>query len=269
MQTEWPAERFSSVAQLYGPSAVQRFRHARVAVIGMGGVGSWTVEALARSGVGELILYDLDDVCVSNTNRQIHTLSDTVGGFKVSVMAERCRQINPAIEVVERCQFITPDNLDEPTLRTVDFVVDAIDSVRPKVALIAALQRWGTPFVMTGGAGGQKDPTQIHVADLAQVIQDPLAASVRRQLRRHHGYPGGGRTMKVACVSSTEPLTYPGTAERSENPRLSCDFGLGASVAVTATFGLVAAELVLRHLAKAEESAARKTLSAAVEHSEP
>ncbi|MCH8550626.1 MAG: tRNA threonylcarbamoyladenosine dehydratase [Natronospirillum sp.] len=248
-------DRFGGIARLYGTEALARFQSARVAVVGVGGVGSWAVEALARSGVGSLTFWDLDDVCVSNTNRQSHTTTDTLGQFKVDVLAERCRAINPDIEVAPRQQFLTPGNLDDSTLADHDFVIDAIDSVPVKVALVLALREAGVPYVLTGGAGGQTDPTQIRRADLSAAVQDPLAARVRQMLRREHGFPGGGRRMKVPCIYSQEPLVYPqpdGTVCATRHPdagnNLNCAGGFGASMAVTATFGMVAVAAALEAL---------------------
>ena len=248
-------DRFNGVARLYGDQALQAFRHAHVAVIGVGGVGSWSVEALARSGIGELTLFDLDDVCVSNTNRQLHTLSSTIGQFKVDVLAERCRDINPDIIVHTRQTFITVDNLAEQGLDKLSFVIDAIDSVKVKVALIHYCRRHKIPFVTTGGAGGQIDPTRVQVVDLAKTIQDPLAARVRSELRKQHGYTKGGKSMGVPCVFSDEPLVYPqedgtvcATKNLSGGTRMNCAGGFGAAMAVTATFGMVAASAALKRL---------------------
>ncbi|MFY0665667.1 MAG: tRNA cyclic N6-threonylcarbamoyladenosine(37) synthase TcdA [Natronospirillum sp.] len=249
-------DRFNGVARLYGTRALDAFRRAHVAVIGVGGVGSWSVEALARSGIGELTLYDLDDVCVSNTNRQLHTLGSTIGQFKVDVLAERCRDINPDIVVHARQAFITADNLADQGLNDMAFVIDAIDSVKVKVALIDYCRRQKIPFVTTGGAGGQIDPTRVQLVDLAKTIQDPLAARVRSELRKQHGYVKGGKSMGVPCVFSDEPLVYPqddGTVCATKNltggTRMNCAGGFGAAMAVTATFGMVAASAALKRLA--------------------
>ena len=248
-------DRFDGVARLYGEAALARFHSAHVAVIGVGGVGSWTAEALARSGVGELTLFDLDDVCVSNTNRQLHTLNSTLGELKVDVLAERCRDINPDIQVHARQQFITPDNLADSGLAEMDFVVDAIDSVRVKVALVCFLRQMGVPYVLTGGAGGQIDPTRVRRGDLSKAIQDPLAARVRQTLRQQYGFAKGGKNMKVPCIFSDEPLMYPqddgtvcATKNLSGGTRMNCAGGFGAAMAVTATFGMVAASAALEHL---------------------
>lgn len=248
-------DRFNGVARLYGDHALQAFRHAHVAVIGVGGVGSWSVEVLARSGIGELTLYDLDDVCVSNTNRQLHTLGSTIGQFKVDVLAERCRDINPEIIVHTRQAFVTVDNLADQGLDKLSFVIDAIDSVKVKVALIHYCRRHKIPFITTGGAGGQIDPTRVQLVDLAKTIQDPLAARVRSELRKQHGYPKGGKSMGVPCVFSDEPLVYPqedGTVCATKNltggTRMNCASGFGAAMGVTATFGMVAASAALKRL---------------------
>lgn len=250
-------DRFNGVARLYGERALDRFRSARVAVVGVGGVGSWAVEALARSGVGAITLFDLDDVCVSNTNRQSHTLVDTLGQFKVDVLAERCRNINPDVRIDAHQSFITPANLGDSGLTDMDFVIDAIDSVAVKVAMVRVLRDHRTPFIVTGGAGGQTDPTRIQRADLSRAIQDPLAARVRQHLRKQHGYPRAGKTMGVPAVFSSEPLVYPqpdGSVCNEKNlvggTRMNCAGGFGASMVVTATFGMVAAAAALDRLAK-------------------
>lgn len=248
-------DRFGGVARLYGDAALARFQAAHVAVIGVGGVGSWTVEALARSGIGTLTLFDLDDVCVSNTNRQMHTLDSTLGAFKVDVLADRCRDINPEIRVRAKQQFITPDNLADSGLAEADFVVDAIDSVRVKVALVNFLKQHQVPFVLTGGAGGQTDPARVRRDDLARAVQDPLAARVRQTLRQKHGFARGGKRMGVPCIYSDEPLVYPQadgtvctTKQLTGGTRMNCAGGFGAAMAVTATFGMVAASAALDHL---------------------
>lgn len=255
MTADLYSDRFGGVARLYGASAMDRFRAARVGVVGVGGVGSWAVEALARSGVGALTLWDLDDVCVSNTNRQLHTTVETLGQFKVEVLAERCRTINPDIQVDARLQFLTPTSIDQSALSGHDFIIDAIDSVQAKVALVLALRQARIPYILTGGAGGQTDPTRIRRADLSAAIQDPLAARVRQVLRRQHGFPKGGRRMGVPCIYSEEPLVYPqpdgtvGAARQFDGgTRMNCAGGFGASMAVTATFGMVATAAALEAL---------------------
>ena len=175
-------QRFGGIARLYGQRALGSFSQAKVCVVGIGGVGSWAAEALARAGINQITLIDMDDICITNTNRQIHAMQGTVGCLKTEVMAERIRAINPDCEVIEVDDFVTADNLAEHIKREFDYVVDAIDSVKAKVALIAFCKRNKIPVIVAGGAGGQMDPTQITVADLAKTIQDPLAAKVRSDL---------------------------------------------------------------------------------------
>lgn len=247
-------ERFGGIARLYGQQGLQRLQQAHVAVIGIGGVGSWAAEALARSGVGQITLIDLDDICVTNTNRQAHTLSSTIGELKVDAMAERLRAINPACQVEAVADFITEDNLAELLHDGVHFVVDCIDSLQPKAALIAWCKRNKLPLITTGGAGGQIDPTQIQVADLNKTFHDPLAARLRSRLKKHYGFT---RTPKknfgVPCVFSTEQLRYPTPDGQvcqekgfvGEGVKLDCAGGFGAAMTVTTTFGLVAASRAL------------------------
>ena len=197
---------------------LDRFERAHVAVIGIGGVGSWVVEALARSAIGRLTLIDLDNVAESNTNRQIHALDGNYGKAKVTAMAERVAQIDPACEVVEIEDFIEPDNMDRLLGGGFDFIVDAIDSVRTKVALIAWCVAHQQALITVGGAGGQLDPTRLRIEDLALTIQDPLLSKVRAQLRKLHGFPRGPKArFKVPAVYSDEPLIYPAAATSAGN----------------------------------------------------
>ena len=247
---DFDQQRFAGIARLYGNLGVQRLRSAHVAVVGIGGVGSWVAEALARSAVGEISLFDLDDVCISNTNRQIQALSGAVGRSKVEVMAERIRAINPDCVVHAVADFVTRDNMADCITVQMDCVIDCIDSVPAKAALISWCKRRKIQIITTGGAGGQIDPTQIQVADLNKTFNDPLAARVRSTLRRDYGFSRTpGRTYSVPCVFSTEQLRYPqadGTVCQSksfsgEGVRLDCAGGFGAVTMVTASFGMVAA----------------------------
>lgn len=242
--------RFGGIARLYGVEGLQRLTDAHVAVVGIGGVGSWAAEALARSGVGELSLFDLDDVCVTNTNRQAHTLTETVGQAKVEVMAQRIRAINPACTVHAVADFVTKESMVQYITPDLDFVVDCIDSVQAKAALIAWCKRRKIQMITTGGAGGQIDPTQIRVGDLNKTFNDPLASRVRSLLRSDYNFSRtAGRHYSVPCVYSTEQLRYPnpdGSVCLSksfvgEGVKLDCAGGFGAAMAVTASFGLVAA----------------------------
>ncbi|KPW25696.1 UBA/THIF-type NAD/FAD binding fold protein [Pseudomonas syringae pv. solidagae] len=242
--------RFAGIARLYGIEGLARLRAAHVAVVGIGGVGSWAAEAMARSGVGEISLFDMDDVCVSNSNRQLHALSSTVGQSKVEVMAERIRAINPDCIVHAVADFVTRDTMAECITPDMDFVIDCIDSVNAKAALISWCKRRKIQMVTTGGAGGQIDPTLIQIADLNRTFNDPLASKVRSTLRRDYGFSRTpNRHYSVPCVFSTEQLRYPKPdgsicLEKKfvgEGVKLDCAGGFGAVMMVTATFGMVAA----------------------------
>jgi tRNA A37 threonylcarbamoyladenosine dehydratase len=251
--------RFGGIARLYGDAALARFRVAHVCVIGVGGVGSWAVEALARSAVGRLTLIDLDNVAESNINRQIHALDDTLGMAKVSALAQRIAGINPWCQVREVEDFIDPHNLDAMIgAHGFDYVIDAIDSATAKTALIAYCRDKNVPLVTIGSAGGQIDPTRIEICDLGRTEQEPLLAKVRKRLRQQHGFPRGEKArFGIDAVYSTEPLRYPESGEscsldgdeRSGVTGLNCA-GFGSSMAVTASFGMAAAALVLRRLAE-------------------
>lgn len=254
-------QRFGGTARLYGQDALQLFADAHVCVIGIGGVGSWAAEALARTGIGTITLIDMDDVCITNTNRQIHALQGNVGKAKTEVMAERILAINPECTVHCVDDFITPDNTAELMGAGYSYVIDAIDSVRPKAALLAWCRRNKIPVVTTGGAGGQIDPTQIQVSDLAKTVQDPLAAKLRERLKHDFGVVKNSKgKLAIDCVFSTEALVYPqpdgsvcASRSTAEGPkRMDCASGFGAATMVTATFGFVAVSHVLKKmLAKA------------------
>lgn len=244
--------RFGGIARLYGEAAADALRQAHACVVGIGGVGSWSAEALARSGIGQITLIDLDMVAESNTNRQIHALGDIYGKAKVDAMAERILAINPACKINCIEDFVTPDNVGEMLDRDFSVVIDAIDQVRAKAAMIAFCRRRKLPVIIAGAAGGQIDPTQIRVADLSQTVQDPLLAKVRSVLRREYGFPRDGKKkFGVPAVYSTEALRYP-TAEAScdtaQSPTgLNCA-GFGSSVCVTSVFGMAAAAAAIRCL---------------------
>ncbi|MBX3734941.1 MAG: tRNA threonylcarbamoyladenosine dehydratase [Verrucomicrobiae bacterium] len=253
--------RFGGVARLYGEAALERLRHLHILVVGLGGVGSWSVEALARSGVGALTLVDLDDICVSNVNRQLPAMDGTIGLPKGEVLASRVRAINPECRVTPILDFFTPDSASrilEPLSGTAPLggVLDAIDPVSDKCALIAGARARGLPLVSCGAAGGRRDASQVRVGDLSEVTHDRLLRSVRRQLRRDHGFARSGR-MGVDCVYSPESPVIPGAEARACPPalddpppgrRLNCNDGLGSSVFVTATFGMIGAGRLVERL---------------------
>ncbi|HRE16429.1 MAG TPA: tRNA cyclic N6-threonylcarbamoyladenosine(37) synthase TcdA [Rhodocyclaceae bacterium] len=246
------ARRFGGVTRLYGEQGAQRLQAAHVCVVGIGGVGSWAAEALARTGVGEITLIDLDMIAESNTNRQIHALGEAYGKAKVDAMAERILDINPACRVHRIEDFVTPKNAQVLMNGGFSCVIDAIDQVRVKVSMIAHCRQTGVPIITAGAAGGQLDPTLIRVDDLARTEQDPLLSKVRSRLRKEHGYTRKpGAKFGIAAVYSSEPLRYP-VAEcttQSVETGLNCA-GFGSSVAVTASFGLTAAAYAMRKIAE-------------------
>ncbi|WP_412481127.1 ThiF family adenylyltransferase [Azonexus sp. IMCC34839] len=247
--------RFSGVSRLYGPEAAERLRNAHVCIVGVGGVGSWSAEALARTGIGAITLVDLDMVAESNTNRQIHALDNIYGKAKVDAMAERIQAINPACKVSRIEEFVEEGNT-ERILGQENFsvVIDAIDQVRPKAAMAVFCKVHRLPLVVAGAAGGQIDPTQIKVADLSEAIQDPLLAKLRSRLRKEHGFPKGPkRKFGIPAVFSTEPLRYPDRGSQCELPAnpltgLACA-GFGSSVCVTSVFGMTAAAVAINQIA--------------------
>lgn len=246
--------RFGGVTRLYGAEGAERLRQANVCVVGIGGVGSWAVEALARTGVGRIATVDLDMVAESNTNRQIHALGDIYGKAKVEAMAERVRAINPDCEVSCIEEFVTPENVTQILNRQFSLVIDAIDQVRAKAAMIAFCRRNQIAIVVAGAAGGQVDPTQVRMADLSKTVQDPLLAKVRSLLRREYGFPRDPKKkFGVSAVFSTEPLRYPennGACETERGPAgLNCA-GFGSSVCVTSAFGMAAAAQAINLIAK-------------------
>jgi len=250
-------QRFGGTQRLYGLSGTDILRQSHVCIVGIGGVGSWVAEGLARTALGQMTLIDLDDICVTNTNRQIHALQDTIGEAKVDAMTQRIMQINPACRVTQIEDFVTPDNVSELLNNSYDYVVDATDSIKAKAAMVAHCKRHKIPIITIGGAGGQIDPTQVAVTDLSKTIQDPLAAKLRSQLRRFYNFTTNPkRRFAVDCVYSTEQLRYP-QADGSVcskktltdgSVKLDCNNGLGAAVAVTATFGFVASARVIEKL---------------------
>lgn len=251
-------QRFDGLARLYGRSGLERLRNAHVAVVGIGGVGSWSVEALARSGVGRLSLIDLDDICVTNINRQIHALTPTLGELKVEATARRVRMINPECVVEAVPEFFTGANAERLLAHDFTCVLDAIDNVANKCLLLIGCRQRGIPVVTTGGAGGRTDPTELRVADLAHVTHDPLIRQVRRTLRREHGFPAAATVdCGVPCVFSTEVVRYPwsdgtvcGAKEPGSDPvRMDCNHGYGSASFVTGAFGFAAAAEVVKRIA--------------------
>ena len=256
-ENRYSERRFGGIRRLYGEHALARFRQAHVCVLGIGGVGSWAAEALARSAIGKITLVDLDHVVESNINRQLQALTETLGMAKVAVMAGRIRQINPDCEAIAVEEFLTPDNLDVLLAGGHDYIIDCIDGFRIKAGLIAHCRRRKLPLITVGGAGGQTDPTRIRVADLSRTEHDVLLSRTRRLLRSDYGFPvNPQRRFAVPCVYSLEQLHYPDDSggvsrEKPGSGGLSCAGGLGSVATVTAAFGLVAASHVLNKLSAA------------------
>ena len=249
-------ERFGGIKRLYGVQQANIIKQAHVCLIGIGGVGSWAAEALARSGVNQLTLIDHDDIATSNTNRQIHTLSDTFERSKVEVMASRIQQINPQCSINVIDDFITETTLEKYLLANYDFVIDAIDNIRFKAAIIYYCKRNKIPIITTGGAGGLTDPTKIDVVDLSKTWNDPLAAKVRATLRNKYGFSKNNkRSFGIPCVFSSEQQRYPKqdgsvghTKPGIKGATLDCNFGFGSSSVVTASFGFAAAAKTINKL---------------------
>lgn len=255
------SQRFAGIQRLYGATSTTKISQANVCVIGIGGVGSWIVEGLVRSAIGQLTIIDLDDIAVSNINRQIHALESTLDQSKVEVIKSRMLQINPDCSINDIEDFVTTDNVTEYINldKNFDVVIDATDNVKAKAAIVARCKRLKIKVICIGGAGGQTDPLQISKADLAKTKQDPLLAKVRSELRRNYGFSTNlKRNFGVECIYSTEQLKYPdGNGEVTTQKQLSqgaskmdCATGFGASVGVTASFGMIACSRALHYLSK-------------------
>ncbi len=255
--------RFAGIDRLYGAGTVQRLAARHVAVIGLGGVGSWAAEALVRSGVGCLTLIDADDLCVSNTNRQLHALEGEYGRNKALVLAERFQRINPALDVRAVADFLTPSNLAQHLDPGFDLVLDAFDSFRAKVETIAFCRRRKQPIIVVGSAGGRIDPTLVRVRDLSRTEHDAMLALVRKKLRAEFNFPKSkDRYFGVPAVYSLENVRYPqadgsvcglrpaldGDADAVQ--KLDCGSGLGAATHITGSFAFVAVAKAIELLLK-------------------
>lgn len=251
-------ERFSGIERLYGKERAVVLENSHIAVIGIGGVGSWAAEALARSGIGKITLIDMDEICVTNTNRQVHAESGSIGHMKTTAMTRRIQAIHPDCEVVEENRFFTPATCDFLLDRNYQGVVDAIDDWKNKCFLLAQCKLRKIPVVTTGGAGGRKDPNKVQVADITKSYNDPLIAKVRKKLRQDYGFSRNPkRAWGIPCVFSPEPRIFPdgnGSVCARKPPgaelKLDCDSGYGTASFLTGTFGFHAAakiiELLLR-----------------------
>jgi tRNA A37 threonylcarbamoyladenosine dehydratase len=255
--------RFGGLRRLYGDAGYRRIRAARIAVVGVGGVGSWTAEALARSGVASLTLVDLDHVSESNVNRQVQALGSTLGIAKVDALAARIADIHPGCEVLGIEEFVDEKNWPALLTKPADVVIDACDDVRAKAVIAAWALRAKAPLVCVGAAGGKRAAERVEVADLAEATHDPMLAALRQRLRKFHGASRSG-ALGVACVFSREPVAAPAGGDGEAcavDGSLNCH-GYGSSVAVTAAFGMVAASCALALVAAdaAARPGARTTL---------
>jgi len=260
MNPQW-LERFAGIDRLYGAGSVARFSRCRVAVVGMGGVGSWVVEALARTAIGHLTLIDADDICVSNTNRQLPAMAGQYGQNKARAMAERCRAINPEIEAIAVEDFLTVGNMAALLDRDFDLVIDACDSFRVKVETIAWCRRRKLPLITVGAAGGRTDPTLVRVRDVSRTEHDAMLALIRKKLRGEFNFPKNPqRYFGVPAVYSLENVKYP-QADGSVcgvRPqlgadaalKLDCGAGLGAATHITGAFAFAAVGKALEMLLK-------------------
>lgn len=253
-----PARRFGGLQRLYGMDAAECIQSSHVAIVGLGGVGSWVAEALARSGVGELTLIDMDHIAESNINRQVHALTSTVGMAKIEAMRERIALINPGCKVHCVDLFVEPENWPRILPSQVTAVVDACDQVQSKAAMADWARRSKAIFVSVGAAGGKRHGHLVDVADLSQVTHDPLLAQVRYRLRKFHGAPKEGKSIGVHCVFSREAVAAPDpSCAIAGDGSLNCH-GYGSLVTVTATFGLCAAGVVMDKISRLAEQDRRE-----------
>jgi tRNA A37 threonylcarbamoyladenosine dehydratase len=247
--------RFGGIERLFGVGGAERIREAHVAVVGLGGVGSWAAEALARSGVGKLTLIDFDQVAESNINRQIHATVASLGQAKIDAMRDRIHAFHPECNVTCIESFVEPENWPDILPADVDAVLDACDQANAKLAMAAWALAQRQIFVSVGAAGGKRHAQLASVADLAEVTHDPLLAKLRYRLRKEHGAPLDGKKMGVSCVFSREVVSPPdASCDISGDGSLNCH-GYGSLVTVTAAFGLCAAGHILNRLAVAENLA--------------
>ena len=250
MWTENFLDRFSGIQRLYGNHGLERLHQAHVLIVGLGGVGSWVAESLVRSGVGHITLMDYDEICISNTNRQIHTLSQTLGQLKIAALAERLKNINPDIQTELIPQRFDADTVELALKSPPTYVVDAIDTLKFKCLLLSECHRRKIPVVTVGSSGGRVDPAQIKVADLYQTGNDPLLQQTRKKLRRHFDFPDNKkkhREIGIQCVYSTENQRFP-DGETSMKGPLDCKSGYGSISFVTGAMGFHAAALVVRSI---------------------
>jgi tRNA A37 threonylcarbamoyladenosine dehydratase len=255
-------QRFEGLGRVFGETALVQLQRAHFCVVGIGGVGSWAAEACARSGIGTITLIDHDDIHISNTNRQVHTLDNSLDRSKVEVLRERILAINPECDCHAVDDLVTRGSIDKFDFAQFDYVIDAIDHVSHKLSLMHHCRRNKIRCISTGGAGGRIDPTQIQVKDLTLCFNDPLLAKVRSHLRQQLGYSRNPkRRYAMDCVFSAEQALYPAAGgsvsyEKPDSPErttLDCNTGIGSFVGVTAAFGFTAASHAIRKYLKSKK----------------
>lgn len=256
--------RFGGISRLYGKKGASILEHSHVMVVGLGGVGSWAVESFARSGVGKISLVDLDDICITNTNRQLHATKETIGLSKAHALKQRILTINPTCQVILYNDFFTEKTAQEILEEKVDFILDAIDSLKNKALLVAECKKREIPLLVTGGAAGKIDPTKIIIQDLGESINDSLLFRLRKILRKNQLYPKGEKfsvkkkqKFNITCVYSPEDALYPtATGEVCHTPdqeisvALDCEAGMGSASHITAIFGFMSAGHIINSLVK-------------------
>lgn len=246
---------FQGIADLYGEDKLKLFMRSSVMVVGLGGVGSWAVESLARTGVGKLILVDLDDICVSNINRQIHATTKNLGKLKALELKERIRLINPSAEVIVVEDFFSAQNADDILALACDYIIDAIDSVKSKALLVAKAREKNIPIIVTGGTAGKKDPSQIRFSDLNRSYNCKLLMQVRKRLKKEYGFTRfEKKKFHIPCLFSPEEQIMP-LKSYDGSTKTNCQNGIGSVVHVTASFGFMAAAKALEHLAQGTDHA--------------
>ena len=249
--------RFGGIARLYGTKSLQKFKTSHVIIVGLGGVGSWAAEAIARSGIGTITLIDPDDICVTNTNRQLPAHEGEYGKFKADSLKDRLLKINPELKIAVHKEFIGEKNVNTLLNPAPDFVIDGIDSLKHKISLLTYCRDNNIPIVTVGGTAGKWDPSKLRIGDLGESFNDKLIMRVRKKLRAHYNYPPTEKIIYgIDCIYSTEQAVYPDgeggvchLTPEAENRRLDCFTGMGSATFVTGSAGFMAASVVLKKLA--------------------
>lgn len=256
--------RFGGIARLYGVQGLKNLLNARILIVGLGGVGSWAAESLARSGIGSITIVDLDDICITNTNRQLPALSGQYGKLKIQAIKDRILAINPQCHVHAIEDFFTSKTSEAIFDHRFDFVIDAIDSLNNKALLASLCHERKIPLIITGGAAGKTNPALIQMSDLGESINDSLLFKLRKILRQEFNFPSGANSTRsrkqqfnLMCVYSPEEVIYPtpegGTClnpDPGSNLKLDCESGMGSATHITAIFGLVASAHIINTLTK-------------------